>query len=141
MNRADESRAGEVATAIILSPSVAAIAVALRIYTRAFLVGVRFLEDYCIGLAMVRMVFRLFLVSRILTILGKGFLCNRVGLYGHLYVVSLTSDSPIWFLTLLAVLNGFGRHIETVSSAELVQQGKVRQLAKLAQKAHLTHHR
>jgi len=53
MGRADESRAGVIATAIILSPAIAAVAVALRIYTRRCLVGVRFFEDYCIVCAMV----------------------------------------------------------------------------------------
>jgi hypothetical protein len=40
------------ATAIILSPSIAAVTVALRLYTRRFLVKVRFFEDYCILCAM-----------------------------------------------------------------------------------------
>lgn len=54
MSRADESRASTVATAIIISPTIAAVAVVLRLYTRTFLLGKRFPEDYCIGLAMVR---------------------------------------------------------------------------------------
>jgi len=52
MGRADESRAGIIATAIILSPSIALVTVALRSYTRMFLVGVKFFEDYCIICAM-----------------------------------------------------------------------------------------
>lgn len=53
MSRADESRAGTTATAIIISPAIAVLTVALRIYTRRVLVGVRFVEDYCIVCAMV----------------------------------------------------------------------------------------
>jgi len=51
-SREHESRAGSTATAIILSPAIAAIAVALRICTRRFLIKARFMEDYCIMLAM-----------------------------------------------------------------------------------------
>jgi hypothetical protein len=40
------------ATAIILSPSIAAVTVALRLYTRRFLIKVKFFEDYCILCAM-----------------------------------------------------------------------------------------
>jgi hypothetical protein len=53
MSRADESRAGEIATAIILSPVIATITVALRMYIRRVLIGVRFFEDYCIVGAMI----------------------------------------------------------------------------------------
>jgi hypothetical protein len=53
MSRADESRAGTIATAIILSPAIAAVTVVLRVCTRRLLVGVRFFEDYCIICAMV----------------------------------------------------------------------------------------
>ena len=52
MDRKNESRAGVMATAIILCPSVAAVTVALRIYERRFLARVRFVEDYCIAAAM-----------------------------------------------------------------------------------------
>ncbi|KAK4150483.1 hypothetical protein C8A00DRAFT_36920 [Chaetomidium leptoderma] len=87
MSRADETRASAVALAIILCPLIAAVAVALRIYTRVFLIGARFLEDYCIVFAM---------VSSVAMSVFMG----------------------------ISVLNGFGRHIETVSSEELIQQGK-----------------
>ncbi|KAK4149683.1 hypothetical protein C8A00DRAFT_18663 [Chaetomidium leptoderma] len=88
MSRADESRAGSIATAIILSPAIAAVTVALRVYTRRVLVGVQFFEDYCIVGAM---------------------------------VFSITMSAFMG----TSVIYGFGRHIETVSSAELVGQAKV----------------
>lgn len=43
-------------------------------------------------------------------------------------------DLTLLLLILLAVLNGFGRHIETVSSEELILQRKVCGLAELAVK-------
>ncbi|KAK4169858.1 hypothetical protein QBC43DRAFT_198682 [Cladorrhinum sp. PSN259] len=52
MDRANESRAGQAATAIILSPIIASIAVVLRIYTRGFISKALFLEDYFIVCAM-----------------------------------------------------------------------------------------
>ncbi|KAH6846975.1 hypothetical protein B0I37DRAFT_134899 [Chaetomium sp. MPI-CAGE-AT-0009] len=88
MGRAEESRADEIGTAIILSPVIAAITVALRIYTRRVLVRVRFFEDYCIICAM------------LCSITMSGFMGT-------------------------SVINGFGRHIETVSDEELIEQGKV----------------
>ena len=54
LTRKGESRSTQVAVTIILCPAIAAVFVALRIYTRFFLVKKRFLEDYCIVLAMVR---------------------------------------------------------------------------------------
>ncbi|KAK4164743.1 hypothetical protein QBC43DRAFT_288649 [Cladorrhinum sp. PSN259] len=87
MSRADESRAGSTATAIIISPAIAVITVALRVYTRRVLVRVRFLEDYCIVGAMV---------------------CS----------VTMSVFMGI------VVIYGYGRHIETISSTELVQQAK-----------------
>jgi hypothetical protein len=88
MGRADESRASEMATAIILSPIIAGVTVALRIYTRRALVKVRFFEDYCIICAM------------LCSLAMSGFMGT-------------------------SVIYGFGRHIETVSDEELVEQGKV----------------
>ncbi|KAK3986154.1 hypothetical protein QBC44DRAFT_248882, partial [Cladorrhinum sp. PSN332] len=87
MSRADESRAGTTATAIIVSPAIAVLTVALRVYTRRVLVKVRFVEDYCIVCAMV-------------------------------FSVTMSAFMGI------VVVYGFGRHIETVSASELVQQGK-----------------
>lgn len=84
----NDSRAGEIGTAIILSPVIAAVTVALRMYTRRVLVGVRFFEDYCIVAAMA------------CSIAMSGFMGT-------------------------SVIHGFGRHIETVSDEELVEQGKV----------------
>jgi len=49
-----QSRAGKVATVITLCPAIAAICVALRVYTRFMLGKHRFLEDYFIILAIVR---------------------------------------------------------------------------------------
>ncbi|KAK3987364.1 hypothetical protein QBC44DRAFT_121479 [Cladorrhinum sp. PSN332] len=87
MSRADESRAGTAATAIIISPAIAVVTVALRVYTRRVLVRARFFEDYCIVCAMV-------------------------------FSVAMSVFMGI------VVVYGFGRHIETVSSSELVQQSK-----------------
>ncbi|KAK4201357.1 hypothetical protein QBC40DRAFT_347906 [Triangularia verruculosa] len=87
MSRADESRAGTTAAAIIVSPAIALVAMALRIYTRRVLVGVRFVEDYCIVFAM---------------------------------VFSITMSVFMG----IVVVYGFGRHIETISASDLVQQGK-----------------
>lgn len=55
---------------------------------------------------------------------------HHVGIHGHLYVFHTTiyagyPPSTLIKKTLEAVLNGFGRHIETVSAEELVNQGKV----------------
>jgi hypothetical protein len=49
----NESRAGKVATVIILCPALAFVTVMLRLYTRFVLEKKRFLEDYFIALAMV----------------------------------------------------------------------------------------
>jgi len=49
----NQSRAGQVAAAVILCPAIAAIGVTLRIYTRFMVLKKRFLEDYLIGLAIV----------------------------------------------------------------------------------------
>jgi len=76
------------ATAIILSPSIAFVAVALRVYTRRVLIRVRFLEDICIVVAMA--------CSIILSIFMG-----------------------------ISTINGFGRHVETVTKAELTAQFKV----------------
>lgn len=58
MDRANESRAGQAATAIILSPIIASITVGLRIYTRGFISKALFLEDYFIVCAMVSIVLK-----------------------------------------------------------------------------------
>ena len=55
----EESQATKVAAAVILCPALAAIFVALRIYTRAFLNKKCFAEDYAIMLALVRSPFEM----------------------------------------------------------------------------------
>jgi hypothetical protein len=82
-----ESRSGKVAAVIILCPTLAAVSVALRLYTRFVLGKKRFWEDYLIVLAIVRA------HSTTLASMGKTFyvltlfialLDSHVHLYGNL---------------------------------------------------------
>jgi hypothetical protein len=81
----DESRAGQVTTAIIICPALALVAVALRLYSRVVLGKKRFLEDYFIVVAMVR-VYRKYqrslqLFTPFIVLIG-----GHVRVHGYLYV-------------------------------------------------------